>query len=81
MFPRSEILESFLTGVGNHITVGALILFQGEPDENHLIFIIATVYYCFPLSTWEGEDQAQSGPGRHLSICRQGRQSPIHLKC
>ena len=39
--PLSEILESFLTRVGNHITVGALILFQGEPDENHLIFIIA----------------------------------------
>ena len=43
-----------------------------------IVIVIAIVIIL--MGTWEDEGLAQSGLGRHLSICRPGRQSPIRLK-
>ena len=42
--------------------------------------MIGIVIVIILMETWADEGRAQSGPGRHLSICRPGRPSPIRLK-
>ena len=94
---------TFLTGVSNHIAVGALILLQSKPRQKGLVIVIVIVIvivfvFVFVIAitiviviviliviilmaTWVDEGLAQSGLGRHLSICKPGRQSPTRLMC